>query len=120
MIISETVLDVMDNSGGLLAKCFRIFGKKEGTIGSLLMVSIQSFRSGRKVKKGEVYKAIVIRTKVFFNRDTGTYFKFENNGLILWKRKEDGPVGTRLNSIIPLELRFKGFSKLILISEGSF
>jgi large subunit ribosomal protein L14 len=120
MIISETTLKVLDNSGALTAKCFRIYGRNVGNLGSLIVVSIQSFRTGKKVKKGEVYKGIVISTKNFHRRSVGNYIKSLNNGVVLWKRKEDSPVGTRVLAHIPNELRFMGYLKLILIAIGTF
>jgi large subunit ribosomal protein L14 len=120
MIISETRLKVVDNSGALTAKCFRVFGRKEGTLGSKIVVSVQTFRAGKKVKKGEVYKGIVVHTKFFQKRASGNYFKFDNNGVVLWKRKEESPVGTRVVFTVPIELRFIGYLKIILISIGSF
>jgi large subunit ribosomal protein L14 len=120
MIISETKLRVLDNSGALTAKCFRIYNKNVGKLGSLIVVSIQTFRTGKKVKKGEVYKGIVICTKSPYRRKVGNYISFDNNGVVLWKRKEDSPVGTRVLFHIPNELRFMGYLKLILISSGTF
>lgn len=120
MIISETCLKVMDNSGALKAKCFRVFGRKEGLLGSKIVVSIQTFRTGKKVKKGEVYKGIVVHTKFFSRRLTGNYFKFDDNGVVLWKRKEESPVGTRVVFTVPIELRFKGYLKIVLLSIGTF
>lgn len=120
MIGQETNLRVLDNSGALRVKCFRIFGKKFGLLGSLLMVSVQTFRSGKKVKKGEVFKGIVVQIKSPIRRKTGQYFKFDINGVILWKRKEDSPLGTRIRYIVPLELRFSGYLKIILLARGTF
>lgn len=116
MIFNETKLPVVDNSGALTVKCFRIFKKSHGFIGDCLVVSVQTFRAGKKVKKGEVFKGIVVRTKFPFRRATGNYISFEKNGLVLWKRKEDSPVGTRVRSIVPLELRFLGYMKIILLA----
>jgi len=61
-----------------------------------------------------------VATKFPFRRLTGNYLKFDYNGVILWKRKEDNPVGTRIIGYVPLELRYMGFLKLILISIGTF
>lgn len=119
MIISETCLKVVDNSGALLAKCFRVFGREEAILGSKIVVSVKNFRSGKKVKKGEVYKGIVVNTKFFYRRLTGNYLKFDNNGVVLWKRKEESPVGTRVMAVVPIELRFNGYLKIVLLSSGT-
>jgi len=120
MIGQETNLRVLDNSGALRVKCFRIFGSSKGRLGSVIVVSVKTFRSGKKVKKGEVYKAIIIQLKSIYRRSTGHYFNFKENGVILWKRKEDGPVGTRVRNIVPLELRYKGFLKVVLLAAGTY
>jgi ribosomal protein L14 len=120
MIFNETKLNVLDNSGALTVKCFRIFGKTHGTIGSQLVVSVKTFRSGRKVKKGEVFKAIVAHVKSPFRRITGNYISFGSNGVVLWKRKEDSPVGTRIRFNVPIELRFSGYLKIVLLAVGTF
>jgi|JI102314A1RNA_FD_contig_31_6470683_length_556_multi_1_in_0_out_0_1 ribosomal protein L14 len=120
MIFNETRLAVLDNSGALIVKCFRIFGKAYGDIGSKLVVSVQSFRSGKKVKKGEVFKALVVHVKAPHRRPTGNYIRFEKNGVILWKRKEESPVGTRIRFSVPIELRFMGYLKVVLLSSGTF
>jgi len=120
MIISESTLHVVDNSGALIAKCFRIFGSNTGKLGSMLVISVKTFRSGKKVKKGEVYKAVLVSTKTKYRRNTGSYIKYIKNGVVLWKRKEDSPIGTRVTITVPVELRFKGFLKIILLSLGTF
>jgi len=120
MIIKETNLKVLDNSGALTAKCFHIFGRKQAILGNMIVVSVQTFRTGKRVKKGEVYKGIVVTTKAYHRRAVGSYVKNGNNGVVLWKRKEDSPVGTRIMSSVPLELRFGGFLKIVLISSGTF
>jgi ribosomal protein L14 len=120
MIFNETKLKVLDNSGALTVKCFRIFGGSYGCIGSELVVSVQTFRSGKRVKKGEVFKAVVVHVKAMHRRLTGNYIKFDHNGVILWKRKEESPVGTRVRFTVPIELRFSGFLKIVLLSSGTF
>lgn len=120
MIIKETTLKVLDNSGALTSKCFHIFGRKVANLGNLIVVSVQTFRTGKRVKKGEVYKGLVIGIKAFHRRSTGNYVRNGTNNVILWKRKEESPVGTRVISVVPLELRFTGFLKVVLISSGTF
>lgn len=120
MIKNETRLQVLDNSGGLIVKCFRIYGKKEATLGNKILISIKTCRVNRKVKKGEIYKGIVVQIRSLYKRKVGQYLKFNKNGVVLWKRKEDTPVGTRVRYIVPIELRFLGFMKIILLAIGTF
>lgn len=120
MIQTESTLKVLDNSGALKAKCFRVFGKIFGDVGSIIVLSIKTYKPGKKVKKGEVYKGVIVHTKSPIRRKSGNYLSFEKNGVVLWKRKEDSPVGTRVRFVVPIELRFKGFMKIIMLSLGTF
>lgn len=120
MIFNETKLSVLDNSGALLVKCFRVYGKSYGVLGTKIIVSVQTFRVGKKVKKGEIYKGIVVSTRSIFRRDTGNYLKSNLNGVVLWKRKEESPVATRIKYAVPIELRFLGYLKIVLLSNGTF
>lgn len=120
MIIKESTLKSLDNSGALVVKCFHVFGSKTASLASLIMVSVKTFRSGKKVKKGEVYKAIVIQLRSVYRRPVGQYFSFVENGAVLWRRREDSPVGTRVRTVVPLELRYKGFLKIVLLAVGTY
>jgi large subunit ribosomal protein L14 len=119
MIQTETRLDVLDNSGALQVKCFKVFGKKFADIGTMVVVSVQTYRAGKKVKKGEVFKGIIVQTKFAYRRQTGFKLNFDKNGVILWKRKEDSPVGTRIRGTVPIELRFKGLLKVVMLSSSN-
>ena len=120
MVGQETILKVLDNSGALTAKVFRILKRRVGVVGSMVLVSIKTFKTGKKVSKGEVYKGVVICTRNSIRRDSGHYLSFNCNGVVLWRRKEDAPVGTRIRSKVPLELRFLGHLKILLLAEGTF
>jgi large subunit ribosomal protein L14 len=120
MISKETMLNVLDNSGALTVKCFHIYGKSKAIVGSKIVISVKTFRTGKKVKKGEVYKGVIVSTKYPQKRNFGSYLSSGLNGVVLWKRKEDSPVGSRVSSFVPLELRFNGFLKIILISYGVY
>jgi len=120
MIFNESKLSVLDNSGALLVKCFRIYGKPFGVLGTKIIVSVKSFRVGKKVKKGEIFKGIIISTKSIYRRNTGNYLKSDVNGVVLWKRKEESPVATRIKYAVPMELRFLGYLKIVLLSSSTY
>ena len=86
MTYVSTVLPVLDNSGGLLVKCIRIYGKTNrgrADLGSLLLVSVKTYRTHRKVKRGQVLKCILCRVKHIVLRHGGYYVKCKNNGVVL-------------------------------------
>jgi large subunit ribosomal protein L14 len=120
MVFNESRLSVLDNSGALVVKCFRVYGRPYGIVGTKIIVSVQTFRTGKKVKKGEIFKAIIVNTKSSFRRKTGNYLKFDHNGVVLWKRKEESPVATRIRYSVPIELRFLGYMKIVLLSSGTY
>jgi len=95
MILISTILNVSDNSGGRLAKCIHIYKKKKcGTIGDMILVSIKTYNTKKKIKKGEMYLSLIIRVKNFFFYNN-SYIKFEDNAIILLNKKIL-PIGTRL------------------------
>lgn len=104
MIYKETVLKVADNSGAKEAKCFGTYGGGTcASVGSIIMVSIQSAIPKGKVKKGEKYKAIVIRTKSPLRRSFGDDVSFSDNAIVLINEKGE-PIGTRILGLVPREV----------------
>jgi large subunit ribosomal protein L14 len=102
MIFVSTILNVSDNSGGRLAKCIHIYKKKKfGTIGDMILVSIKTYNTKKKIKKGEMYLSLIIRVKNFFFYNN-SYVKFEDNAIVLLNKKIL-PIGTRLFGV---SLRF--------------
>jgi large subunit ribosomal protein L14 len=95
MILVSTILNVSDNSGGRLAKCIHIYKKKKfGTIGDIILVTIKTYNTKKKIKKGEMYLSLIIRVKKFFFYNN-SYIKFDDNSIVLLNKKFL-PVGTRL------------------------
>jgi large subunit ribosomal protein L14 len=103
MIFKESILKVVDNSGALYAKCIGIKGNTIASIGSIITVSIIKALSNRKIKKGEVHKAIIIRTKKGVIRPDGSFLQFDENSLILLEA-DSTPKGTRILGPLPFEL----------------
>lgn len=103
MIIKESILKVIDNSGALSAKCIGLFKLPTAKVGDIITVSIIKALPNRKVKKGEVHKAIIIRTKASVRRLDGSILQFDENALILLE-VDLTPKGTRIFGPIPLEL----------------
>jgi large subunit ribosomal protein L14 len=124
MIQSKTILKVADNSGAKTVRCIKVLGgfkKKYAKIGDLIVVSVQQLRNKSKttskVKKHEVYKALVVRTKTGFKNLNGFYSSFSENSVVLLN-KQGNPVSTRILGPIPRILKKKQFQKFTTISTG--
>lgn len=129
MIQQETILQVADNSGAKTVKCIKILGgykKKYAKIGDIVVVSVQKLRNRSKltskVKKGEIYKALVLRTKKKIKKKDGTvlfYDKKNRNGnAVALINKKGNPVATRITEPIPSKLKRKQFMKFVNLSTG--
>lgn len=126
MIQQQTILKVADNSGGKTVKCIKVLGgckKKYAKLGSIIVVSVQKLRkkskNTSKVKKGKVYKALIIKTKTKQKKKDGStiYFNINKNSVILMNKK-GSPIATRVTEPIPYMLRKKKLTKFISISTG--
>ena len=117
MITEATVLDVADNSGARLAKCFRILGQKKlyAHIGDLIRVSIREAQPGGLVKKGEVRLAVIVRTRKPIRRADGSLLRFDSNAVVLVDDTFN-PIGTRIFGPVARELREKQFAKIISLA----
>ena len=118
MIIAETNLTVADNSGARLVQCIKVLGgtkKKSATIGDLIVVSVKEAIPNGKVKKGEVTRAVVVRTKKGVSRKDGSTIRFDKNSAVLLT-KEGEPIGTRIFGPVTRELRLKKFTKIISLA----
>ncbi|AEI88359.1 MAG: 50S ribosomal protein L14 [Candidatus Midichloria mitochondrii] len=118
MIQMGTRCEVADNSGAQVAKCIKILGgagKMIGGIGDVVVVSIGDAIPKARVKKGEVYKAVVVRTAKEAKRNDSSVVKFDKNAVVLLN-KQGEPVGTRVFGPIPRELRAKNFMKIISLA----
>jgi large subunit ribosomal protein L14 len=123
MIQTQTIIKVADNSGAKSVKCIKILGgfkKKYAKIGDIIVVSIQHLRDNikkdLKVKKKDVYKAIVIRTKIGYKKINGIKNLFMENAVILINKQEN-PIGTRIIGPLPKIIRSKKFQKIISLSN---
>lgn len=124
MIQQQTILKVSDNSGAKTVRCIRVLGgfrKKYARLGDNIIVSVQQLRNKSKntskVKKGEVYKALIIRTKVPYKKKDGSQIWFGENSVVL-VNKQENPVSTRITGPLPKLFKKKKFQKFISMSSG--
>ena len=118
MIQAETVLDVADNSGARKVLCIKVLGgskRKYASIGDIIVVSVKEAIPNAKVKKGDVMKAVIVRTKKEVSRADGSYIRFDTNSAVLVD-KDNEPVGTRIFGPVARELRAKRFMKIISLA----
>jgi large subunit ribosomal protein L14 len=118
MIQMTSVLDVADNSGAKKVFCIKVLGgtrRRYATIGDVIIVSIREAIPGAKVKKGEVARAVIVRTKRELPRPDGSFIKFDGNSAVLIN-KENEPIGTRIFGPVARELRAKRFMKIISLA----
>ena len=118
MIQMQTVLDVADNSGAKRVACIKVLGgtkRRYATIGDVIVVSVKEALVNSKVKKGEVARAVIVRTKRELARPDGSFIKFDGNSAVLIN-KENEPIGTRIFGPVARELRAKRFMKIISLA----
>jgi large subunit ribosomal protein L14 len=118
MIQNETVLNVADNSGARLVACIRVLGgsqRKYASIGDVIVAAVKDALPESKVKKGEVVKAVVVRTRKEIHRPDGTYIRFDDNSAVLINNQLE-PLGTRVFGPVARELRAKKFMKIISLA----
>ena len=118
MIIAETKLNVADNSGAKLVQCIKVLGgskRRSARIGDVIVVSVKEAIPKGKVKKGEVTRAVVVRTKKGVFRKDGSTIRFDKNSAVLLT-KEGEPIGTRIFGPVTRELRLKKFTKIISLA----
>ena len=118
MIQMQTVLQVADNSGARRVKCIKVLGgshRRYAAIRDIIKVSIQEAIPRGKVKKGDVYSAVVVRTATGVRRKDGSLIRFDNNSAVLLNSKNE-PMGTRIFGPVTRELRAKNFMKIISLA----
>ena len=118
MVQTTSTLDVADNSGAKKIMCIRVLGgtrRKYASIGDIIVVSVKEAIPNAKVKKGEVAKAVIVRTKKEVSRGDGSYIRFDTNSAVLVD-KDNEPVGTRIFGPVARELRAKRFMKIISLA----
>ena len=120
MIQTETRLRVADNSGAKELLCISILGgtgRKYANIGDVIVCAVKDATPGGVVKKGDVVKAVIVRSKTGARRDDGSYVKFDQNAAVIIKDRTDkNPVGTRIFGPIARELRDNGFMKIVSLA----
>ena len=118
MIQAETRLTVADNSGAKVLYCIKVLGgsrRRYATIGDVIVVSVKEAIPNSKVKKGDVLKAVVVRTKKEIGRPDGSYIRFDDNSAVLINQSME-PIGTRIFGPVARELRAKRFMKIISLA----
>lgn len=118
MIQNYSNLDVADNSGARRVRCFHVLGgtrRRYGGIGDIVVVSVREAIPRGAVKKGQVVKAVIVRTKKSARREDGSYIRFDRNACVLVNNAGD-PVGTRIFGPVARELRKKKFMKIISLA----
>jgi large subunit ribosomal protein L14 len=119
MIQERSVIKVADNSGAKVVRCFRILGgtrHRYAGVGDVIVASVQSAEPRKTVKKKDVVKVLVVRTKSALRRKDGSYVRFDENAVVLIDAKKE-PVATRIFGPLPRELKEKGFEKLMTMAE---
>lgn len=118
MIQMESVLDVADNSGAKRVRCIKVLGgskRKYAGVGDIIVVSVKDAAPNGKVKKGQVARAVIVRTKKEIRRRDGSYIRFDTNSAVLLN-KENEPVGSRIFGPVARELRARKFMKIVSLA----
>lgn len=118
MIQSESTMEVADNSGARRVQCIRVLGgtrRKYASVGDVVIVAVKEAIPNARVKKGEVRRAVVVRTKKAIARGDGSYIRFDDNAAVLLDQARE-PVGTRIFGPVARELRGRAFMKIISLA----
>ena len=118
MIMEYTKLDVADNTGAKRVMCIKVLGgtsRKYAAVGDIIVVTVKKAIPGGDVKKGEVLKGVVVRTKNNIRREDGSYLKFDKNAVVLIDN-DGNPKGTRIFGAVARELRQKNFMKIVSLA----
>jgi large subunit ribosomal protein L14 len=118
MIQMRSILEVADNSGAKKLGCIKVLGgtrRKYATLGDIIVVSVKDALPNSKIKKGDVARAVIVRTRKEVKRHDGSYIKFDDNSAVIINPQGD-PVGTRIFGPVARELRAKRFMKIISLA----
>ncbi|MBS3757329.1 MAG: 50S ribosomal protein L14 [Desulfobacterales bacterium] len=118
MIQAETMLSVADNSGAKVVSCIKVLGgsrRRYASIGDIIVVSVKQAMPNSKVRKGDVLKAVVVRTKKEIRRPDGSFIRFDENSAVLINAQRE-PIGTRIFGPVARELRAHRFMKIISLA----
>ena len=119
MIQERSILKVADNSGAKTVRCFRVLGgtrHRYANVGDIIVTSVQAAEPRKSVKKKDVVKVLVVRTKNAIRRHDGSYVRFDENAVVLIDAKKE-PIATRIFGPLPRELKEKGYEKLMTMAE---
>ncbi|HPF69783.1 MAG TPA: 50S ribosomal protein L14 [Candidatus Krumholzibacteria bacterium] len=119
MIQEYTRLTVADNSGAKIVQCFRILGgskRRYARVGDIIVASVKSAIPNGNVKKGQVVKCVVVRTRKEIGRKDGSYIRFSDNAAVIITEADGNPVGTRIFGPVARELRDKKFMKIVSLA----
>ena len=121
MIQQESYLKVADNTGAKEIKCIRVLGgskRKYASIGDVIVASVRKAAPGGSVKKGDVVKAVIVRSKHGVRRDDGSYIRFDENAAVI-VMADKNPKGTRIFGPVARELRDAGYTKILSLAPES-
>ena len=119
MIQERSILKVADNSGAKIVRCFRVLGgtrRRYAGVGDIVVASVQTAEPRKNVKKKDIVKVLIVRTKSALRRKDGSYVRFDENAVVLVDAKKE-PIATRIFGPLPRELKEKGFEKLMTMAE---
>ncbi|MDR0984887.1 MAG: 50S ribosomal protein L14 [Endomicrobium sp.] len=119
MIQERTVLNVADNSGAKRIRCFRITGgfkRRYASLGDIIHASVQTTLSHSEIKKGDVVKAVIVRTVKEVRRLDGTYIRFSDNAAVIINDNKE-PIGSRIFGPVAIELKKRGYLKIISLAS---
>ncbi len=118
MIQMQSQLDVADNSGAKRVQCIKVLGgskRRVAGVGDVIVVSVKEAQPRARVKKGDVHRAVIVRTRKDVRRADGSVIRFDTNAAVLINKNEE-PIGTRIFGPVVRELRSKGFMKIISLA----
>jgi large subunit ribosomal protein L14 len=119
MIQATTRLKVADNTGAREIMCIRVMGgsnRKFGSVGDIIIAAVKSAIPTSSIKKGEVVRAVIVRTSKEYGRRDGSYIRFDENAAVIIEAETNNPRGTRIFGPVARELRDKGFMKIVSLS----
>lgn len=118
MVQQESRLAIADNTGAKEILCIRVLGgstRRYARVGDIIVASVKQAQPGAAIKKGDVVKAVVVRTKQKIRRDDGSYIRFDDNAAVIIK-EDKNPRGTRIFGPVARELRYKDFMKIVALA----
>ncbi len=120
MIQMQSKLEVADNSGAKEVKCIKVLGgsrRMNANLGDIIVVAVQQALPGGKIKKGDVKKAVIVRTVYPIRREDGSYIQFDKNSCVILGTNNLDPIGTRIFGPVARELRNKNFTKICSLAH---